>query len=167
MINDAIYSSAKHDWCTPQDLLNKIETIFGKFDLDAAATSDNAKCQFYYTEKNSGLHNPWHRRTWCNPPYGREIPKWIGKAFFETHDATIRHCETAVLLLPSRTDTQWFQAAAAKCDFIAFLKGRVKFDGAHSSAPFPSALFVFSKGGATIHDDRLLREIATVARFWR
>jgi len=167
MINDAIYSSAKHDWGTPQDLFDKIETIFGKFELDAAASKENAKCHWYYTENNSGLHNPWHRLTWCNPPYGREIQKWVGKAIFETHDATIRHCKTAVLLLPARTDTQWFQVAAAKCDFIAFIKGRVKFDGAQSSAPFPSALFVFSQGGATIHDDRLLREIATVARFWR
>jgi hypothetical protein len=75
-----------------------------------------------------------------NPPYGREIGKWVKKAFEEAQ----RNSELVVCLLPARTDTQWWHEYCMRGQ-IAFIKGRLKFGGAKNSAPSPSALVCFSR----------------------
>ena len=46
------------------------------------AMKKNHKCQKYYTEKENGLAQDWTNEVvWCNPPYGREIGKWIKKGY--------------------------------------------------------------------------------------
>lgn len=72
-----------------------------------------------------------------NPPYGRTIGHWVKKAYDES-----RKGATVVCLLPSRTDTAWWHDYAMHGDVI-FLRGRLKFGGAKSGAPFPSALVTF------------------------
>lgn len=52
---------------------------------------------------------------------------------------------TVVCLVPSRTDTEWFQDYAMKGE-IEFIRGRLKFGGHENSAPFPSAVVVFKPG---------------------
>lgn len=51
----------------------------------AAATDKTAKCTLYYTPETDGLSQSWDRggAVFCNPPYGREIGKWVQKAFEE------------------------------------------------------------------------------------
>lgn len=39
----------------------------------------------------------------CNPPYGRELPKWIKKAHDEAEKGAL-----VVMLIPARTDTRAF-----------------------------------------------------------
>ena len=74
-----------------------------------------------------------------NPPYGREIGKWMKKAYAESLRGN-----TVVCLVPSRTDTKWWHEYATKGK-ITFIKGRLKFkqNGKSGSAPFPSAIVVF------------------------
>ena len=52
---------------------------------DAAATDKTAKCPLYYTPETDGLSQSWDRggAVFCNPPYGREIGKWVKKAYEE------------------------------------------------------------------------------------
>jgi hypothetical protein len=50
---------------------------------------------------------------------------------------------TVVCLVPSRTDTRWWHEFAIKGE-ITFIKGRLKFGDSKNSAPFPSAIVVFS-----------------------
>jgi hypothetical protein len=69
-----------------------------------------------------------------NPPYGRDIGKWMKKA--SESDATV------VCLVPARTDTKWWHDYAMKGE-ITFIRGRLKFGNAVNSAPFPSAVVVF------------------------
>lgn len=45
------------------------------------ATDENTKCSTYYTKEQDGLSMPWFGTCWCNPPYGREIGKWVAKAY--------------------------------------------------------------------------------------
>ncbi len=73
-----------------------------------------------------------------NPPYGREIGKWVKKAY----DSTLAGA-TVVCLVPARTDTAWWFDYCAKGE-IRFLRGRLKFGGSKNAAPFPSAIIVFS-----------------------
>ena len=72
---------------------------------------------------------------WCNPPYGRQIGKWVEKAF--------KSSATVVMLLPARTDTKWFHDWCLPYGKIEFLRGRLKFGGCDNSAPFPSMIVVF------------------------
>lgn len=75
-----------------------------------------------------------------NPPYGREIKKWIKKAYEES----LKKDTLVVCLIPSRTDTlYWHEYIFPFASDIRFIKGRLKFGDSKNSAPFPSAVIVF------------------------
>ena len=63
-----------------------------------------------------------------------------------------------VCLVPARTDTAWWHDYAAK-GAVRFIRGRLKFGGHKNSAPFPSALVIFSPQNAADH----ARPLETVA----
>ena len=78
----------------------------------------------------------------CNPPYGREIVRWVQKCFDETHSGD---CPCAVMLIPARTDTRWFHQYIYNQAEVRFIKGRLKFGNSANPAPFPSMVVVFRK----------------------
>jgi phage N-6-adenine-methyltransferase len=138
MANTAIhFSSDRMDWGTPQDFFDRLNAEF-HFTLDVCATAENAKCGSYFTPEVDGLKERWDGyRCWMNPPYGREIGKWMKKAWDESCKGALVVC-----LVPARTDTAWWHEYAMKGE-IRYLRGRLKFDGHKNSAPFPSALVIF------------------------
>lgn len=128
------FSSKSSEWGTPIELFKELDREF-HFDLDVCATPQNAKCKKYFTEIEDGLTQNWEGVCWMNPPYGRQIHKWVKKA---------AESKTKVIcLLPSRTDTAWWHDYCIKYGNIRFLRGRIKFDGAKHGAPFPSAIVIF------------------------
>ncbi len=133
------YSSATDMWETPQAFFDAWNKEFN-FDLDVCATDENAKCPLYYTKEKDGLSNRWAGTVWINPPYGKEIIKWMRKAYESARDGDA----TVVCLVPARTDTAWWHDYAMKGD-ITFIRGRLKFGNAKNSAPFPSAVVVFEQ----------------------
>jgi len=133
----AAFSSAKHDWATPLDFWRSLDAEFG-FTLDAAASEINAKCSRFFTEADDGLNQDWRGIVWCNPPYGRTIGKWVEKAYWSAQNGA-----TVVMLIPSRTDTGWWNDWAMKATEIRYVRGRLRFGGAQAGAPFPSAVLVF------------------------
>lgn len=138
-MNMKVHFSSETDlWSTPQDLFDRLDGEY-KFCLDVCATAENAKCETFFTEEKDGLAQSWQcaGSVWMNPPYGREIKKWMKKAYDEALAGA-----TVVCLVPSRTDTVWWHEYAMKGQ-IEFLKGRLKFGGHKNSAPFPSAIVVF------------------------
>ncbi len=139
MNTNAMFSSKSDEWATPQELFDSLDLEFGPFNLDVCATKDNAKCMMYYTREMDGLRYPWSGICWMNPPYGREILKWVKKAYDEAHAGSVVVC-----LLPARTDTKWWHEYCMKGE-IRFLQGRLKFGGHKNSAPFPSAVVIFRK----------------------
>lgn len=76
MNNDVMFSSKTDVWATPQRFYDELDREFN-FELDVFATPENAKCRRFYTKEQDGLAQPWTGRVWCNPPYGREIGKWV------------------------------------------------------------------------------------------
>ena len=142
-ISEALYSSQTDMWETPQDLFDDLDREF-HFDLDVCAIPENAKCKKFYTPEQDGLRQPWDGTCWCNPPYGREIGKWVRRALFASVGGA-----TVVMLLPARTDTKWFHDYIYKRAEIRFVKGRLKFGNSKNSAPFPSMIVIFRglKGG--------------------
>lgn len=72
-----------------------------------------------------------------NPPYGKDIIHWVKKA--ATSPAI------TVALLPARMDTKWYQNwVQPYASEIRFVKGRVKFRGATTGAPFPSVIAIYN-----------------------
>ena len=137
-MNRALFSSATEEWATPQDFFNTLDAEF-HFTLDPCSTDENAKCVKHYTKEQDGLAQDWTGETvFCNPPYGREMPKWIKKCYEHYTGGGI-----AVMLIPARTDTKAFHEYIYGKAEIRFIKGRLKFGGAHNSAPFPSMVVVF------------------------
>jgi phage N-6-adenine-methyltransferase len=63
----ALFSSASCEWTTPQHLFDQLAAEFGGFDLDPAATAQNAKCTRYFTRQDNGLSQPWAGRVFLNP----------------------------------------------------------------------------------------------------
>ena len=147
MNTDIMFSSATDQWATPQDFFDKLNEEF-HFTLDVAADESNHKCEKYYDKMADSLAQPWththtHTHTsqetvWCNPPYGREIGKWVEKAYNESLKGA-----TVVMLLPARTDTKWFHDYIYGKAEIRFVRGRLKFGDSKNSAPFPSMVVVF------------------------
>mgnify|MGYP000845509243 FL=1 len=123
-------------WETPRWLFDALDKEFG-FTLDVCATADNAKCDRFFTEADNGLLKDWGTEVcWMNPPYGREIGEWMAKA-----NNAANMGATVVVLIPARTDTEWWHKYAMKHE-IRFLRGRLKFGEATEFAPFPSAIIV-------------------------
>jgi phage N-6-adenine-methyltransferase len=140
MINAGLFTSTTDQWETPQWLFDQLNQEFN-FTLDPCATAENAKCAKYFTTKEDGLKQDWSGEiVFCNPPYGREISKWVRKAAEESK----KHNTTVVMLIPARTDTSYFHDYIyGKAKEIRFIRGRLKFGNAKNSAPFPSMVVVF------------------------
>jgi phage N-6-adenine-methyltransferase len=134
MNNELMFSSKTELWATPQKFFDAISVLYGPFDIDVCADASNAKCHVYFDKAADGLAQTWTGKCWMNPPYGRDIGRWMKKA--SESNATV------VCLVPARTDTKWWHDYAMKGE-ITFIKGRLKFGDAKNSAPFPSAVVVF------------------------
>ena len=138
-----MWSSKSGEWETPQALFDELDKQF-HFTLDVCATPKNAKCKKFFTKQQDALKQDWNGNVcWMNPPYGRQIRKWIAKAYH----ASLNPDTVVVCLLPGRVDTRWFHSYCVK-GAIWFLKGRLKFGGAKTSAPFPSMIVIFPKEAA-------------------
>ena len=172
-INNGLFTANRGDWETPDDLYNKLDQEFG-FQLDVCAWDWNAKAPAWLTPLDDSLSLDWgwvcshvlraNPVMWMNPPYGREIIKWVGKAFRESRKPILKPRDvgrysmyqgpksgtitdqkaTVVCLLPARTDTKWWHDYVMKAWEIRLVRGRLKFKGAPTSAPFPSAIVIFT-----------------------
>ncbi|MCC7446371.1 MAG: hypothetical protein IT324_03095 [Anaerolineae bacterium] len=125
-------------WQTPQHILDRAVEVLGAVDLNPCSNSNHSPevaAKVSYTLEENGLARPWNGRVWLHPPSGRVINKWIDKlcAEYETGGVT-----AAVALLPSRTDTQWWQRIATYP--ICFIRGRLHFVGQKSPANYASAV---------------------------
>jgi phage N-6-adenine-methyltransferase len=133
-MNRVHFSSATDLWETPQAFFDALDQEF-HFETDVCALPENAKCANYFTPERDGLKQEWTGVCWCNPPYGRQIGKWVEKA--AKSEATV------VMLVPARTDTAWFHDWVLPNAEVRFVRGRLKFGGSANNAPFPCMVVVF------------------------
>jgi phage N-6-adenine-methyltransferase len=148
MINEALFTSNKEDWETPQDFYDRLNAKY-HFEWDLAASDDNAKCSCYFTRDDNSLEQDWEGLSgnlFLNPPYGRELKLWVKKAA----TTGLKDKQNLVMLIPSRTDTSYWHDYIFNHAEIKFLRGRLKFevDGVSGdSAPFPSAVVIYTGDG--------------------
>ena len=134
------HKMGKDEWLTPPDLLNKL----GEFDLDCCAPVNRPwdTARNHYTIKDDGLSQEWFGRVWCNPPYGREVGKWLSRCAVHKH---------ATALIFARTETKdWINHVWSKAHSVLFIYGRLYFyhvDGtrAKSNSGAPSALISYNE----------------------
>ena len=121
-------------------IIESLEALHDNFTVDAASTHENALVDKHWTIREDGLAQSWDgERVWCNPPYGRQISKWVKKAS-EAVGGVV------VMLIPARTDTAyWHDYVFPNASDIRFIRGRLHFSDSKNAAPFPSAIVVFER----------------------
>lgn len=146
ILTEGMFTSRSDDWATPTDLFDTLNEEFG-FDLDVAASRQNAKCRNYFNSKQNGLKQNWYahskkKKIFCNPPFGNQIGLWVQKAFTESQ----KGC-TVVMVIPFRPDTSYLHDFVFnKAYEIRLIRGRLKYNDGAQTAPFPTAVIVFKKG---------------------
>lgn len=148
-----MYAGATDEWETPLALFALLNQEFN-FTLDVCAAPGNAKCERYFNKKDDGLSKEWSGACWMNPPYGDDIPKWVEKA----HESG-KQGATVVCLVPARTDTAWWWDHCIYGE-VRFLRGRLRFGGGTSGAPFPSAVVIFGRPRAVVWWDKWRVQLA-------
>lgn len=120
------FKSERQNWKTPRAFYQELNKEFN-FDYDPCPNDESLV----------GFFKPWGMRNFCNPPYSK-IKDWIEKGYHESLNGKL-----VVMLIPSRTDTNWWHKYAMQAQEIRFIKGRLKFDDYSQPAPFPSCLVIF------------------------
>ena len=127
MKSKVVFSSAKHNWKTPEKFYKELNKEFN-FNFDPCPPNP----------KFDGLKIEWKKRNFINPPF-KNIRKWIIKGLLESLNDKL-----CVFLVASRTDRDWFHNFILPyAKEIRFIKGRLKFKGAKWLAPFPSMIVIF------------------------
>lgn len=107
-------------WFTPKTITKDL----GEFKLDPCTMSFapffHATNNIFHDKGECGLRDVWnsHDRVWLNPPYGKDVDKWLTKLY---------HHGNGMALVFSRTETRWAQRHLFLADGINFLKGRISF----------------------------------------
>ena len=141
------FKTQKQQWETPDELFNYLNRIYS-FDFDLASSSTNTKCKNFFSKEEDALSQKWVGVCWLNPPYGDKKSKlsdWVKKAFDETNN---KNC-VVVMLIPARTNTNWWHDYCMQSQEVIFIKGRPKFKGCIHGLPQPLALVVFGNNGNT------------------
>lgn len=123
-----------NEWRTPLKLYQEQDAIH-HFKVDLAASDEYHLCEKYFTREDSALSKSWinFESCWCNPPYFPKdtITEWAEKAWNSVIRARdIGRSLVVVMLLPVRTDQQWFHKyclSSAISTEIKFIKGRISF----------------------------------------
>lgn len=130
------------DWQTPVAWLLPYQRKY-KFSQDVCGSATDPIRELiprYLDKETDGLSVDWlGLRVFCNPPYDRDLHKWVEKA-------AEGRAEVAMLLLPPSVDAGWFQ------DWIYdpvirdwpkphywFPRGRIKFWREGKPGPSPRA----------------------------
>lgn len=111
-LDNPAHEGKTNAWLTPLPIIKAL----GEFDLDPCGFHGHETAKKLICLPDDGLGADWSGRVWLNPPYGREIGKWLKK--LEAHG-------NGIALVFGRTDTTWFHDL--RPDLIFCLRGRVKF----------------------------------------
>ena len=131
------FKSDKIVYSTPQKLFDELNKEFN-FDLDVCANEQNAKCPKFFTEKEDGLKQDWIGNCWMNPPFNKELKKWVLKA----HSESKKHKSLVCCLIPVRSNTIWWQQVCMDAE-IRFIIGEVNFNNLDRGLWLPMCCIIF------------------------
>lgn len=133
------------EWYTLPEFLELVYSIMS-IDLDPCSpVVPTVRCKKFYTAADDGLTKEWEGNVFLNPPYGRDISKWIDKLVSSYLFGRVSNC---IALVPVKSDTRWFYELSEVCNYFVTLRGRIKFIhpdyGVRTSGTFPSGVFLLS-----------------------
>lgn len=134
------FKSKSMEYETPNEIFEPLRDEFD-LQLDVCSSELNYKLKNHFTKEHDGLSKNWDVNFWMNPPFGRAIKKWVIKA----HDESLKHNVTGVLILPVRSNTQWWHKYIIdRGAEVRFIKGEVKFVGHERGLWLPFAIVIFN-----------------------
>jgi len=126
------------------------------FTLDVCANKATAKVSNYYSldeDGNNGLHLPWSKVNWCNPPYSK-IQPWGEKAAQEASKGNI-----TAMLIPDKAEVGYTKYCREHADSVIHMTSRLNFirpngeifldkkTGRPQGPKFPVCIFLFTPFG--------------------
>lgn len=120
--------SPRQCYATPPEFWDAVNEEF-YFQLDAAASPENAKCPRFITHAMDALQTDWVTpdtgvlRVWCNPPFKVMMP-WV----FKAHTEAQRDPSAVVCVLAPMSAAPWLtEFCYASATEIRLLYPRIQF----------------------------------------
>jgi hypothetical protein len=119
-LNPALLSSDNIHFNTPPSFVARLHGLWpgpgfaDMADNPTSVTRARSRCMGPDLEHTDGLAARWSGPSFCNPPYGREMPRW--SAAWHHWGRRLRTAEI-VGLVPARPDAAWCQGAWTDPDF--------------------------------------------------
>ena len=142
-------TTPKDEQRTPPSLFRKLDDRF-HFDIDVAATPDNALCKVFFCKSGfDALKGEWYGKSigfkvsFCNPPYSHgSVEPFVIKAYEESLKGAI-----VVFLISSDVSTEYYDICMFAAEWIR-IKSRIIFNNADGTpmkgaAKFGSMCIVF------------------------
>ena len=131
------FNSKAIEYSTPVKLFKPLQEEFD-LKIDVCASDKNYKCNTYWTKEDNSLIKDWIGNCWMNPPFSRELNKWVKKL----HNDTKKFGGTKVCLIPVRSNTKWWNEIIqdAECRFII---GEVNFNDEPRGLWLPMCILIF------------------------
>lgn len=147
-----IGTSKSIEYSTPNAI---IEPLIKEFSIerDVCASITNHKLPLYWTKDDDALIQEWKGNCWMNPPFDRNLSKWVRKA----HSEAKKHGGNKVCLIPVRSNTKWWAEVSPDAE-IRFINGEVNFNDEPRGLWMPMCIIIFGddakKGTFSIIDYR-------------
>lgn len=140
----------RDNWGTPRPVYEKRNGLW-RFTVDLCAEKWNAKHANYISlekgQDSLARSVVWQGRCWLQPPYS-EIWAWIEKAWMATLSRSKRPtAEVIDMLLPARTDSDWFHEFIVPYGRPEFIRGRINMippPGWHGKRDQPGEASIFA-----------------------
>jgi phage N-6-adenine-methyltransferase len=113
------------EWYTPSWVFDRLGMTFDLDVCSPGAEKTSVPATRHYTIVDDGLTSPWFGTVWMNPPY-TGIRPWTQK--LAAHG-------DGIALVFARTDTAWFQEAAASATLLCFVARRISFINGDTGRP--------------------------------
>lgn len=141
-------NSGENEWYTPKYIIEAARMTMGSIDLDPATSliaNETVNAEQIFTKEDNGLNQKWGGNVWMNPPYAQPLIS----LFSDKIISELPHISQACVLVNNATETNWFQNMLDECDYVCFLKSRVKFidmNGNPSGAPLQGQAILYFGG---------------------
>lgn len=142
IIGSIIGKSKSVEYSTPSFIVSPLVKEFN-LQIDVCASENNHKLPKYFTKEDDAFSKSWDGNCWMNPPFDRNLGKWVRKAHKETYrDNEING--TKVCLFPMRANTQWW-SDVCKDSEIRFINGEVNFNNEPRGLWWPMCIMIFGE----------------------
>jgi len=149
------FKSKSIEYSTPKTIVNPLIDEF-EITTDVCASSLNHKLPNYWTKEDNSLEKEWLGNCWMNPPFDRNLSKWVKKAYSES----LINGGTKVCLIPVRSNTKWWAETVTNGE-IRFINGEVNFNDEERGLWMGMCIVIFGEkaktGTHSIIDYRTIR----------